>query len=218
MPLVLGLVAPERAADVLANLVRDVRARTNQVTAGDVGFRFLVEALRQGGRSEVLFDMVTRVDGPGYADQLRKGATTLTEAWDAGPASSQNHCMLGHAEEWFYTGLAGINPDPEAPGFRKISLQPQVVGNLTSVRARYDSMSGPIESAWTRSGQLVTYEIVVPPNTSAILRIATADAGAITESGKPIANVTAVRAQSSAPGVAIYELGSGRYAFAAPAP
>jgi alpha-L-rhamnosidase len=145
MPLVLDLVPSDRVQDVLANLVRNVRERTNQVTAGDVGFRFLVEALRQGGRSDVLFDMVTRVDGPGYADQLRKGATTLTEAWDANPASSQNHCMLGHVEEWFYTGLAGINPDPSAAGFRKVIIAPrwwEIWSGSVSATSRSAARSG----------------------------------------------------------------------------
>ncbi len=65
MPLVVGLVEKDQTAAVLANLVRDVRARTNQVTAGDVGFRYLVEALRIGGHSVVLYVLVTRREGPG---------------------------------------------------------------------------------------------------------------------------------------------------------
>ena len=57
---------------------------------------------------------------PSYGAQLAAGATTLTEAWDANPASSQNHCMLGHVEEWFYSGLGGIRLDPAAAGFQAL--------------------------------------------------------------------------------------------------
>jgi len=46
-----------------------------------------------------------------YGYQLAQGATALTEAWDANPANSQDHFMLGDAEEWFYRGLGGINLD-----------------------------------------------------------------------------------------------------------
>ena len=56
--------------------------------------------------------------------QLAKGATALTETWDAS-IYSRNHCMLGHAEEWFYTGLAGIKWNPAVPGFRRIVIAPQ---------------------------------------------------------------------------------------------
>ena len=84
--------------------------------------------------------------------QLEKGATVLAEAWDTNPASSQNHCMLGHAEEWFYRGLAGIVPDPSSPGFRRFSIRPQIVGDLTWVAASYDSMLGRIACGWERQG------------------------------------------------------------------
>jgi alpha-L-rhamnosidase len=218
MPLVLGLVAPERASAVLDHLVRDVQSHGNQVTAGDVGFRYLVEALRAGGRSDVLFNLITRVQGPGYADQLRKGATTLTEAWDANPASSQNHCMLGHAAEWFYTGLAGINPDPSAPGFRKIIIHPEIVGSTRWVRANYDSISGPIQSSWQRVGDQVTLEISIPPNTSATVYLPGRDPAAVTVDGKPLAQVAEVKFHQIENGSVACEVESGRYIFTAPSP
>ncbi len=99
---------------MLEALVADFRAHNNHVTAGDVGFHYVVDALLEGGRSDVLYDMLERTDTPSYGYQLAKGATALTEAWDADPNSSQDHFMLGHAEEWFYRGLGGINVDLSA--------------------------------------------------------------------------------------------------------
>ena len=131
MPLVLGLVPEDRRAAVLDGLVAQIRAGGNRVTAGDVGFNYLMRALSDGGQGNVLYDMLIRDDGPGYAYQLKKGATSLTEAWDTNPGSSQNHCMLGHIEEWFYRGLGGISSDPSGPGFKKIIIKPQIVGDLT---------------------------------------------------------------------------------------
>ena len=109
MPLVLGLVPENLRQAVLDNLVKDIRDHGNHVTDGDIGFHYVVRALTDNGRSDVLFDMLARNDSPSYGYQLQRGATTLTEAWDTNPRSSQNHFMLGHAEEWFYRGLAGIN-------------------------------------------------------------------------------------------------------------
>jgi alpha-L-rhamnosidase len=93
---------------VLDAIVRDVRNRGNALTAGDVGYRYLLRALADGGRSDVIFDINNQSDKPGYGYQLKKGATSLTEAWDAGRGSSQNHFMLGQIQEWFYHDLAGI--------------------------------------------------------------------------------------------------------------
>ena len=65
-------------------LSRDVRKRGNALTAGDVGYRYLLRALADGGRSDVIFDINNQSGKPGYGMQLAKGATSLTEAWDAG--------------------------------------------------------------------------------------------------------------------------------------
>jgi hypothetical protein len=216
MPLVLGLAEPAHRAAVLANLVRDIRARGNRVTAGDVGFMYVVRALDDGGRGDVLYDMVCQADGPGYADQLRKGATTLTEAWDANPASSQNHCMLGHAEEWFYSGLAGIVPDAAAPGFQRIVLRAQPVGDLAWVTAHYDSVQGRITSQWKIAAGRFLWDITIPPNTTATVYVPAKDPGAVTESGRPAGQAVGVRPLPPKGGQAIFEVQSGSYRFAAP--
>lgn len=216
MPLVLGLVDPGNEAAVLANLGKDVRSRGNQVTAGDVGFRYLVEALRAGGHSDVLFDLVTRRDGPGYAMQLAKGATTLAEAWDADSASSQNHCMLGHVEEWFYTGLAGINPDPAAPGFKKIIIKPQIVGDLTWVKASYESVRGTIRSSWRIEKDRLLLDVTIPPNTTALVYVPALDAAKVTEGGKFAAKQKEVEFVRQENGAAVFHVGAGVYRFAAP--
>jgi len=40
--------------------------------------------------------------------------------------------------EWFYQDVAGIGGDPAGPGFKKIIIRPQPVGDLTWARAGYD--------------------------------------------------------------------------------
>ena len=112
---------PTNRAAVLDAIVRDIRARSNALTAGDVGYRYLLLALAEGGRSDVIFDMNNQSEKPGYGYQLKKGATSLTEAWNAGRGSSQNHFMLGQIMEWFYHDVAGIGGDPAGPGFKKLS-------------------------------------------------------------------------------------------------
>jgi hypothetical protein len=79
----MNLCRPGRRPAVLANLVRTCATRGNALTAGDVGYRYLLRALADGGRSDVIFDMNNQSDKPGYGYQLAHGATSLTEAWDA---------------------------------------------------------------------------------------------------------------------------------------
>jgi alpha-L-rhamnosidase len=167
VPLVMGIAEPHMRARALDAIVKDVEAKG--LTAGDVGFHYLLRALYEGGRSDVIHAMTNQADKPGYGYQLKKGATALTEAWDAGTRSSHNHFMLGHITEWFYAGLAGINPDPAAPGWKRFIIKPAVVGDLTWVRAHYDSPYGRIISHWRRSGRNLTMDVTVPANSSATI-------------------------------------------------
>src|SRR6202034_531690 len=101
---------------------------------------------------DVLFDVLSRNDSPSYGYQLERGATTLTEAWDANPGASQNHFMLGHAEEWFYRGLAGIDVDLSRPESRQIEIHPAFLAKVPAAQAEVHTVLGTVESSWTREG------------------------------------------------------------------
>jgi len=165
IPLVMGIAEPHMRARALDAIVKDVRAKG--LTAGDVGYHYLLRALYEGGRSDVIYTMNNQSDKPGYGYQLKQGATALTEAWNAETRSSHNHFMLGHITEWLYAGLAGIQPDPGAPGWKKFIIKPAIVGDLTWVKAHYDSPYGRIVSHWRRDGRTVTMDVTVPGNTTA---------------------------------------------------
>ena len=121
MPLVMGLAQPAyRAIGPGRHRATSAPAATPS-PPGDVGYRYLLRALADGGRSDVIFDVNNQSEKPGYGCQLRKGATSLTEAWDAGRASSQNHFMLGQIMEWFYHDLAGIGLRPRRSGLQEDS-------------------------------------------------------------------------------------------------
>ena len=233
MPLVLGLVPEDRRAAVLEGLVAQIRAGGNRVTAGDVGFNYLVRALSDGGQGNVLYDMLVRDDGPGYAYQLKKGATSLTEAWDTNPGSSQNHCMLGHIEEWFYRGLGGISSDPAGPGFKKIIVKPQIAGDLAGANVMYDSPYGQIVSNWkletgSTSAKASTFakatgdktadrnlklDITITVNTTATVYVPAKDAASVTEGGKALDKSVGIKFLRMENNAAVFEVGSGSYQF-----
>ena len=167
MPLVLGLVPENLREAVLENLIRDIRAHGDHVTAGDIGFHYVVQALSEGGRSDVIYDLLANPEAPSYASQLARGATSLTEAWDASPRSSQNHFMLGHAEEWFYRYLAGIDLDLSRPADEQIVLRPTPVGDVASAEAKVHTVLGSIVSRWKLADGHLQYDVEIPPNTKA---------------------------------------------------
>ena len=184
MPLVTGLVPEEDRHTVLDKLVADVRQHQNHVTAGDIGFHYVVSALLDGGRSDVLFDMLSKTDSPSYGYQLAKGATTLTEAWDSNPKSSQNHFMLGHAEEWFYRGLAGIDFDLSRARGDQIRIKPTPAGDVTEASATYDSVLGRIASRWSRNAKRMTLRVEIPPNSQALICVPNLSQHHVAEMGR----------------------------------
>ncbi len=162
MPLALGIVPEANREAVLDHLIADIHAHGDHVTAGEIGFPYLVRALMENGRSDVLLAMLRRTDPPSYGSQLAKGATALTEAWDANPNASQDHFMLGDAEEWFYRGLAGIDFDMSRKQEERIMIRPALVEGLDWVKGSYDSVLGKVSTEWRRQGGVVTVTVEVP--------------------------------------------------------
>ena len=156
--------------------------------------------------------MNNQSDKPGYGMQLKKGKTSLTEAWNGG--ASQDHFMLGQIQEWFYHDLAGIGCDPTGPGFKKIIINPQPVGDVTWVKASYDSIRGKIVSDWKRDGDKFTLKVTIPANTTATVFVPAKSADSVTESGKPAAQANGVKFLRMENGRAVFAVASGQYEFA----
>jgi hypothetical protein len=217
MPLAIGLVPRARRAAVLENLISDVRAHGNHVTAGDVGFHYVVLALMQNGRGDVLYDILTRADPPSYGYQLARGATSLTESWNADPDKSQNHFMLGHAETWLYGGLAGLRIDMSRPPAERIRIAPQAVDGIEAASARYRSALGEVAVSWRKEQGRLHLEVEIPAGAAATVAIPACTAGEVLESGRPLRLARGVTGAHQAARGLVVTLGSGRYTLNAPA-
>jgi alpha-L-rhamnosidase len=202
IPLVFGICELSNRVAVVDAIVQDVCK--NGLTAGDVGYRYLLRALADGGRSDVIFEMNNQTNQPGYGMQLAKGKTSLTEAWDGG--SSQDHFMLGQIQEWFYHDLAGIQNAPGSAGFKHIVINPQPVGDVTWVKASYNSIRGKIGSDWKRDSGKFTLNVTIPPNTTATVFVPAKSPEALTKTE----GATFLRMENDR---AIFEVGSGDYKF-----
>jgi hypothetical protein len=216
LPLALGLVPDAARAAVLAATISDIRARGNSFTSGDVGYRYLLRALAEGGRSDVIFAMNNQSEKPGYGYQLEHGCTSLAEAWTAERSSSQNHFMLGQITEWLYCDLAGIKPMAEAPGFSRFSVAPQIVDGMDWVRATHASPRGLIKVYWKNQDGRLLLELSVPPNTTAEVRLPGTSPQAVLESGQPAVGQSGVKLLRTDASTMTFAAGSGSYRFEAP--
>lgn len=216
IPLYMNIVEPQHYASAFRQIVTDIRSRDNSITAGDIGFRYLLRVLEQGNASDVIYDMNSQSSKPGYGYQLKQGATSLTESWQALHTASHNHCMLGHLLEWFYSGLGGIRADKESVAFKHFVLYPEIVGDIRNVKTCFDSPYGQIVSNWTVNGTSLEYQVTIPANTTASIHFPTSEMNDIREHNKPIARSEYIKYEKTENGRVVYLVSSGSYTFSIP--
>lgn len=215
MPLCVGLVAEKDKAAVMKNMVDIITATGKKLTAGDVGFHFLIQALQDGGASQLIYDMNYRDDVPGYGYQLKKGATALTESWPALEEVSNNHLMLGHIMQWFYEGLGGIQQAANSIGYEQIIIKPEVVGDINYVKANHQTLYGNIVSQWKIVGGRMELNVEIPANTTAVIYLPADKIESVTESGIPIRQCKCISIAGTENGRLKIKIGSGKYQFKA---
>lgn len=213
--LYLDLVPPEEKEAAVDYLLSNIANKHNgHISTGIIGTKFLLHVLSELGFSQVAYDIVTQTSFPGWGFMLENGASTLWEHWDFSDNTfSHNHPMFGSVSEWFYRWLSGIQPHPEAVGFDRIIIKPQVVDGLDWVKAYYDSIRGRIISEWRYEDGHFELDVTIPANTSATVFIPAKNASDVTEGGKTADKAEGVTFIAMEKGSAAYEIASGAYSF-----
>ena len=219
LPLAFGMVDTDRRDAVAARLVHDIMVtHKGHLSVGMVGLLWLMQVLTDTGYPEVAYAVATQETRPSWGYMVSKGTTTIWERWDTdtkGPGMNSEALLVlaGNLEAWFYQTLAGINHDPDHPGFKHIVLRPCPVGDLTNARAWYKSMYGRISSAWKTAQGSFVWNVIVPPNTRATVHVPAANIGDVTEGGQPALKVPGITFLRMDKQRAIFSLGSGHYTF-----
>ena len=240
LPLAYDLVPEEARCGVAAHLVRQIMdGADGHLGTGVVGGQWLLRTLTAQGRADLAYRIASNRTYPSWGYMVEQGATTLWELWNGDTASpavgSGNHVMLvGDLVLWMYEDLAGIRADPARPGFQRVVMKPHPVGDLTHVQATHRSPYGWIRSTWRaewptggapglRAGGAAnagaagplrfTWDIEIPPNTTATLHVPVVGQQTVTESGRPAAEAVGLRLQARQPDRVVFEAVSGRYTF-----
>lgn len=186
VPLFVGLVEDDQKTEVLAKLLEAIQEKGGHIDAGVVGTKALLQVLMRYGQQEVLYALANKRTFPGWGywvDEL--GATTLFQNWDG--SQSRNHIMFGSIGDFFFQGLGGIQPVEEAAGFKQILLKPSFPDDLDWVEAGHRSPYGWIRSHWKREGERIRWEVEVPGNSSAEIRLPEGVVDDLRLNGRPVA-------------------------------
>lgn len=184
MAVYMELVDPANKNAVVENIIKNIRQRNNSLSSGEVGYKYLIAVLEKEGHSDVIYDMNSRSDVPGYGYQIAHGATTLMEDWQAKKELGNNHCMLGHFLGWLYSGLGGIRQADSSLAFKSFIIAPEPVGNIQAAEARYFSPYGEITSQWKKTEHNFELNVTIPANTTATLILPGAAGSTVSINGK----------------------------------
>jgi alpha-L-rhamnosidase len=153
---------------------------------------------------------------------VTKGATTIWERWDGikpdgsfqdKGMNSFNHYAYGAIGEWMYRVSAGIDIDPQQPGYKHTLIQPRPGGGLTFVKASVHSMYGQVASSWEIKDGKFTLRVEIPANTTATVRLPKARLAQVTENGTSLQTSPGVSHAQQLEDAVTAELGSGIYVF-----
>ncbi len=204
------------------HLVDNIHRYQNHLSTGiQTTHRAMVE-LTRAGHSDLAWQLVTNRTFPSWLYMIDNGASTIWERWDGyvkgrgfqdAGMNSFNHWAFGAVGEWIWRNVVGLNPDDAQPGWKHFTIAPQPGGGVTWARGRYDSIRGPILSAWQLAGRELKLEISVPPNTTATVVLPAPTGAVITEDGHPLEGSRFVKLLRRTDDGAVLAVEPGRYSF-----
>mgnify|MGYP002557592939 FL=1 len=162
-------ITDDRAAT--AAQLNELVKHAGHLETGFVGTPYLLHALSDNGYAETAYDLLLRREYPSWLYPISKGATTVWEHWDgikpdgtmwSTDMNSFNHYAYGAVADWMYGAAAGINSDPDRPGFEHIIFRPVTDRRLDFVKASIDTRRGTVASEWRRENGRIKYIFTVP--------------------------------------------------------
>jgi alpha-L-rhamnosidase len=176
--IVFGLVDGERKAAMGERLRHLVRAYGYHIATGFVGTPIICDALTATGHADTASRLLAQTECPSWLYPVTMGATTVWERWDSmledgsinpGQMTSFNHYALGAVADWLHRRVAGLAP--AEPGYRRILVAPTVLDALDDASAWHDTPYGRAAAGWAREGDLVRFDVEVPANSRALVRL-----------------------------------------------
>jgi len=219
------------AGDAAPRIARDLNdmivLNEYHLTTGFLGTPYLCMVLSDHGYHDTAVRLLLQDSYPGWLYSISKGATTIWEHWDgikpdgtfwSDDMNSFNHYAYGAVGEWMYRRLAGLDMDGDAPGFRRIRIEPLFgAGLIRHAETHHLSMYGRIETAWSVDGNSVQVRVSIPANTTARVVLRGATVGRLAIDGRPADAdgplPEGVRSVAETDGGVEADIGSGEYRF-----
>ncbi len=201
MALEIGITPKEYTKKVAKAIVDDSNKNHHGfLSTGIFGIPRVFQALCENGYEDKAYQLLTKKGDYSFETMWSHyGATTLWEVLPitSDPAEherlmlrSHSHPMQGGFDAWFYSGIAGINPTVDEPGFKKIIFKPYLTRQMEHAEASYESAYGVIQSSWKNKGGQFSWEIQIPKNSTGNIHVPNyGKQVSITVNGKTLKNL-----------------------------
>lgn len=214
----MGLTTHETREVTIKTIRRLIENYDNHLSSGVVGVQWLMRSLAHYGMEDLAWEIATKTSYPSWGYMIENGATTIWELWNGNTAhpkmNSYNHVMmLGDLISWIYEDLGGIKSSREEVGFKKIIMHPMFDAKTNRVNVSYQSVYGEIRSFWQKKKSQLLWQVVIPGNTTAELKIPASAIDKIKENGQKIGESKDVRIKERHAEFVIVEVSSGTYNF-----
>lgn len=196
---------------VISALKANIKANNGHLDTGIFGTQFFFEVLSDNGMHDLAYEAMNKRTMPGFGYGIEQGATTTWEDWNG--KSSQNHPMFGGGLVWFYRKLAGMNADPDQPGYRHIIFKPQPVADLSYVTYSNNTALGEAGITWKNENGKFLIDITVPIGSKATVFIPSGDKTSLKENGLPVKQAKGVKLLSVGKDTIELAVESGKYQF-----
>lgn len=206
-------VPDEQYEGVIEALKEGLKKSKGHLDTGIIGTRFFFEVLADHGMNELAYEAMNKRSEPSFGRWVELGSTTTRERWDE--QNSFNHPMFGGGLVWFYRNLAGMQADPEEPGYRHLIFRPQAVDEMNFVRYINQTPYGEGGITWEQGEDLFTMQVSVPVSCHATVFVPASDPSKVLEVKSRTDGDRGVIYKGVEEGYAIYEVESGNYHFKA---
>ncbi len=175
-----NLVPTAARATAARELVRSIERNGMHLATGFVGTPYLLHVLEATGHLDVAYRLLEQESFPSWLFPVKNGATTIWERWDGWTPdkgfqskgmNSFNHYAYGAVGDWLVSTVAGLQFDPERPGYRRLVFKPRPGGSLTWAEARLVTDAGEAAIHWALKDGALHLDLAVPEGCTASLAL-----------------------------------------------
>lgn len=179
LPLYFQMVDGSEKANMTSNLAKLVAENNWHLSTGFTGTPYLLFALADNGYVKDAYRLLLQDSCPSWIYEIKAGATTFWEQWDAvspdrisanssdaaesDSGISFNHYAYGAVGDFLYRRVAGI--ESTSGGYKTFTIAPVPGGGLRWAKATHLSPYGEISASWKITKDLFTLQVKVPVST-----------------------------------------------------